>query len=181
MPWRSPATSTVWMRWTITPSNPSRRYTFWSGVLGGGFLALSYFGTDQSQVGRYLSGGSLRESRLGVDVQRHLQGSHAVPDSTTRRLVVRVLPVRDAARSSSTKRPGTGKPAADLGFRRPACAALQADFSAAHAEERTGNSPDWLVRPAARRHRRRRTPPTRQPSPSAHARGRARPRRDQQT
>ena len=46
--------------------DPKRRYTFWSGVLGGGFLALSYFGTDQSQVGRYLSGGSLRESRLGL-------------------------------------------------------------------------------------------------------------------
>ena len=46
--------------------DPNRRYTFWSGVLGGGFLALSYFGTDQSQVGRYLSGGSLRESRLGL-------------------------------------------------------------------------------------------------------------------
>ena len=42
------------------------RYTFWSGLLGGGFLALSYFGTDQSQVGRYLSSGSLRESRLGL-------------------------------------------------------------------------------------------------------------------
>jgi Na+/proline symporter len=43
-----------------------RRYTFWSGLLGGAFLALSYFGTDQSQVQRYLSGGSLRESRLGL-------------------------------------------------------------------------------------------------------------------
>jgi Na+/proline symporter len=46
--------------------NPDRRYTIWSGVLGGMFLALSYFGTDQSQVQRYLSGGSLRESRLGL-------------------------------------------------------------------------------------------------------------------
>lgn len=46
--------------------DPHRRYTFWSGLLGGGFLALSYFGTDQSQVGRYLSGASLRESRLGL-------------------------------------------------------------------------------------------------------------------
>lgn len=46
--------------------DPHRRYTFWSGLLGGGFLALSYFGTDQSQTGRYLSGGSLRESRLGL-------------------------------------------------------------------------------------------------------------------
>jgi SSS family solute:Na+ symporter len=44
----------------------SRRYTFWSGLLGGLFLALSYFGTDQSQVQRYLSGTSLRESRLGL-------------------------------------------------------------------------------------------------------------------
>ena len=44
----------------------SRRYTFWSGLLGGFFLALSYFGTDQSQVQRYLSGASLRESRLGL-------------------------------------------------------------------------------------------------------------------
>ena len=44
----------------------NRRYTFWSGTLGGMFLALSYFGTDQSQVQRYLSGASLRESRLGL-------------------------------------------------------------------------------------------------------------------
>ena len=43
-----------------------RRYTFWSGLLGGLFLSLSYFGTDQSQVQRYNSGTSLRESRLGL-------------------------------------------------------------------------------------------------------------------
>ena len=42
------------------------RYTFWSGITGGVFLALSYFGTDQSQVQRYLSGRSIRESRLGL-------------------------------------------------------------------------------------------------------------------
>lgn len=42
------------------------RYTFWSGMLGGTFLFLSYFGTDQSQVQRYLSGKSLTESRLGL-------------------------------------------------------------------------------------------------------------------
>jgi len=46
--------------------SPDRRYTIWTGVLGGMFLALSYFGTDQSQVQRYLSGSSLRESRLGL-------------------------------------------------------------------------------------------------------------------
>jgi solute:Na+ symporter, SSS family len=43
-----------------------RRYTFWSGLLGGMFLALSYFGTDQSQVQRYISGASLRECRMGL-------------------------------------------------------------------------------------------------------------------
>lgn len=42
------------------------RYTFWSGIIGGTFLALSYFGTDQSQVQRYLSGKSLKESQLGL-------------------------------------------------------------------------------------------------------------------
>ncbi len=44
----------------------SNRYNFWSGMLGGTFLFLSYFGTDQSQVQRYLSGKSLSESRLGL-------------------------------------------------------------------------------------------------------------------
>ncbi len=42
------------------------RYNFWSGITGGLFLALSYFGTDQSQVGRYLTGKSITESRLGL-------------------------------------------------------------------------------------------------------------------
>ncbi len=42
------------------------RYTFWSGIIGGSFLALSYFGTDQSQVQRYLSGKSIKESQLGL-------------------------------------------------------------------------------------------------------------------
>src|SRR5690606_11318883 len=46
--------------------NPEQRYTFWSGITGGFFLALSYFGTDQSQVGRYLSGRSVRESQMGL-------------------------------------------------------------------------------------------------------------------
>ncbi len=46
--------------------DPNTRYTFWSGITGGFFLALSYFGTDQSQVQRYLSGRSVTESRLGL-------------------------------------------------------------------------------------------------------------------
>lgn len=42
------------------------RYNLWSGLIGGFFLALSYFGTDQSQVGRYLTGRSVAQSRLGL-------------------------------------------------------------------------------------------------------------------
>ena len=44
----------------------SNRYTFWSGIIGGTFLALSYFGTDQSQVQRYLTGKSVKEMQLGL-------------------------------------------------------------------------------------------------------------------
>ena len=46
--------------------DPEVRYTFWSGIAGGFFLSLAYFGTDQSQVGRYLSGKSVRESQMGL-------------------------------------------------------------------------------------------------------------------
>lgn len=44
----------------------NNRYTVWTGILGGTFLMLSYFGTDQSQVQRYLSGKNVREMRLGL-------------------------------------------------------------------------------------------------------------------
>ena len=44
----------------------SNRYTVWTGILGGTFLMLSYFGTDQSQVQRYLSGKSIKESQMGL-------------------------------------------------------------------------------------------------------------------
>ncbi|MBE99196.1 sodium:solute symporter [Flavobacterium coralii] len=46
--------------------DPEKRYTIWSGIAGGFFLALSYFGTDQSQVQRYLSGKSVKESQMGL-------------------------------------------------------------------------------------------------------------------
>src|SRR2546426_10318818 len=46
--------------------DPTRRYTLWTGLLGGLFLSLSYFGTDPSQVQRYIGGASLREGRLGL-------------------------------------------------------------------------------------------------------------------
>lgn len=44
----------------------NNQYTVWTGIIGGFFLQLSYFGTDQSQVGRYLTGSSIRESRIGL-------------------------------------------------------------------------------------------------------------------
>ncbi|HUH36243.1 MAG TPA: sodium:solute symporter [Moheibacter sp.] len=44
----------------------NNRYTFWSGIIGGTFLSLSYFGTDQSQVQRYLSGKSVKQSQMGM-------------------------------------------------------------------------------------------------------------------
>ncbi|MEX2529608.1 MAG: sodium:solute symporter [Gemmatimonadota bacterium] len=46
--------------------DPSETYTLWSGLVGGFFLALAYFGTDQSQVQRYLTASSLRHSRLSL-------------------------------------------------------------------------------------------------------------------
>jgi len=49
--------------WKFDPNN---RYNIWSGLIGGFFLQLSYFGTDQSQVGRYLTGSSVGQSRMGL-------------------------------------------------------------------------------------------------------------------
>jgi len=49
-----------------TTFNLNDKYNLWSGLIGGFFLALSYFGTDQSQVGRYLTAKDMRESRLGL-------------------------------------------------------------------------------------------------------------------
>jgi len=46
--------------------NLNDRYTFWSGIIGGTFLMLSYFGTDQSQVARYLSAKNITQSRMGL-------------------------------------------------------------------------------------------------------------------
>ncbi|HEY9004441.1 MAG TPA: sodium:solute symporter [Mucilaginibacter sp.] len=49
--------------WKFDPAN---QYNVWSGLIGGFFLQLSYFGTDQSQVGRYLTGSSVGQSRMGL-------------------------------------------------------------------------------------------------------------------
>lgn len=49
-----------------TTFDVNNKYNLWSGIIGGFFLQLSYFGTDQSQVGRYLTGKSISQSRLGL-------------------------------------------------------------------------------------------------------------------
>lgn len=49
-----------------TTIDTNTRYTLWSGLLGGFFLSLSYFGTDQSQVQRYISGSNINQSRIGL-------------------------------------------------------------------------------------------------------------------
>ena len=46
--------------------DPAERYTLWSGLIGGFFLQLSYFGTDQSQVQRYLNGQDIQQARQGL-------------------------------------------------------------------------------------------------------------------
>jgi Na+/proline symporter len=49
-----------------TTWDPATKYTVWSGLIGGSFLQLSYFGTDQSQVQRYLTGQTIRQARVGL-------------------------------------------------------------------------------------------------------------------
>jgi len=60
------AQSTGRLEMMDTSTDPSRPFTVWSGLVGGMFLAMAYFGCDQSQVQRYLSGRSLTESRLSL-------------------------------------------------------------------------------------------------------------------
>lgn len=54
------------MKVVDTTWDPAAKYTLWSGLIGGFFLQLSYFGTDQSQVQRYLTGQTIRQARVGL-------------------------------------------------------------------------------------------------------------------
>ena len=74
-----------------------KRYTFWSGITGGLFLALSYFGTDQSQVQRYLSGKSIQESRLGLIFNALTQNSNAIFDFAYWSISICFLSIRIAS------------------------------------------------------------------------------------
>ena len=75
----------------------TQRYNFWSGLLGGFFLSLSYFGTDQSQVQRYLAGGSRRRQPLRPDLQRRPEDPDAILHPLHRRDGVCLFPIREAA------------------------------------------------------------------------------------
>ena len=89
--------------------DPNDRYNLWSGLIGGFFLQLAYFGTDQSQVGRYLTRGS-RSPSLGADRERRAQRSRCSSDPAARRDGVRRVPpvraragVLPAARARSSR------------------------------------------------------------------------------
>ena len=78
-------------------------YTLWSGLIGGLFLMLSYFGCDQSQVQRYLSGQQPHPEPALPALQRVPQGADAVPDPAHRRAGVRLLPLPARRRCSGTR------------------------------------------------------------------------------
>ena len=72
-------------------------YTFWSGMLGGLFLMLSYFGCDQSQVQRYLTAKSVDDGRTSLADERLLEDSAAGAGADGGHLHVSLLPVPSAA------------------------------------------------------------------------------------
>ena len=85
------------------------RYNIWSGLIGGMFLALAYFGTDQSQVQRYLTGKSIGQSRLGLLLTAMVESAHAVLHTLHRRDGVRGVSVRTAAHCVSAGGDGAGR------------------------------------------------------------------------
>ena len=88
------------------------RYNLWSGLIGGVFLALAYFGTDQSQVQRYLTGRSIRESRRGLLFNAAAKIPMQFVHPVHRRDGLRVLHLSTSRRcsSSSHQRPATSAP-----------------------------------------------------------------------
>ena len=142
--------------------DPSRRYTLWTGLLGGLFLSLSYFGTDQSQVQRYIGGASLREGRLGLMFNALLK----IP------MQFLILLARRASCSSST----SSTPSA--GVLQPGrMAASRARRKAAHSPpSRRGMPPrspqsQTAIRAWPRARTSRMTPRAKSTRPRRHARG----------
>ena len=91
----------------------SETYTFWSGMIGGLFLMLSYFGCDQSQVQRYLTAKSIDEARQSLLMSAFVKIPLQLLILVERRAGVRVLPVPDAADAVQPRlrRAGRGGPA----------------------------------------------------------------------
>ncbi len=132
----------------------SKPYTLWSGLIGGMFLAMAYFGCDQSQVQRYLSGRSLTESRLSLLFNAFLKVPDAVPDPAHGRAGLRVLPL---PRHAAAVEPGGARAARGPG----ACGG---------AGPAAGGGGSRARRAAGRGHRLRCRAP-RGPRPGAGARG----------
>ncbi|MET0626434.1 MAG: sodium:solute symporter [Pyrinomonadaceae bacterium] len=109
----------------------TNQYNFWSGLIGGCFLALAYFGTDQSQVQRYLSGASAAQSRLGL----LFNGMVKVP----MQFFILFLGAMVFAFYQFTEPPVFFNPVqlerAREGARGPEFRALEGDYSAAFAEK----------------------------------------------
>ena len=84
------------------------RYNIWSGLIGGMFLALAYFGTDQSQVQRYLTGKSIGQSRLGLLLNAMAKVPMQFFIPVHRRDGVRGVSVRTAAAGVSAGGDGAG-------------------------------------------------------------------------
>ena len=140
-------------RFTLTET-----YTFWSGMLGGLFLMLSYFGCDQSQVQRYLTAKSVDD---GADVaadERLLEDSAAGARADRRRVHVSVLPVQSAA---AAVQPGSRRARAVERIAAAAYDALQREFEATFQARRQAAVEIAAARACGRRARRRRAPPTR--------------------
>ena len=109
-------------------------YTFWSGMLGGVFLMLSYFGCDQSQVQRYLTAKSVDEGRAFAAHERLRQDSAAGPGPADRRARLRVLSVQPAADAVPAGRRGEDR---EERARRRADTALQSEFGTAFESRRS--------------------------------------------
>src|SRR5262245_42776246 len=117
-------------------TDPARPYTVWTGVIGGTFLAMAYFGADQSQVQRYLSGKSLTESRLALLFNAFLKVPMQFLILLTGVLVFvfyHFEPPPLLWNSVEARRIESSLPAAEL-------ASLQGRFQAAHADRQIAAS-----------------------------------------
>ena len=108
-------------------------YTFWSGLIGGLFLTLSYFGCDQSQVQRYLTAKSVNQARHSLLMSAFVKIPLQVAGPDGRRVHVRVLPVQPAADAVQHGAHGAGRAER---ARRRSYRALEGEFAQAFEQRR---------------------------------------------